>query len=166
MLTARTVGFLVNPTAAAVEISGVETAARVLGVDLMTLKASTPNEIDSAFAILVARRIGALLVVGDPLFSAQSRQLAALAARHAVPASYADRDNVVAGGLMSYGENFSVAWHLAGTYAGQILKGERPADLPVQQATKVGLVLNMKTAKALGITIPPNLLAIADEVIE
>jgi putative tryptophan/tyrosine transport system substrate-binding protein len=166
---ATSIGFLVNPTNPTVfkaEMMEAETAARALGVRLVTLNASTLREIEAAFEILVAQRIGALLTSGDPLWTVQRAQLAALTARHTVPAIYAVREIVVAGGLISYGASISDAYRLVGIYAGRTLKGEKPADLPVQQSTKVEFVLNLKTAKALGLTIPETLLATADEVIQ
>jgi len=163
-----TVGYLVNPTApqAEAERSEAEMAARALGVHLVILNASAPSEIERAFAIVAEQRIGALLGGADALFVVQRAQLAALAARHALPAIYFAREIVEAGGLISYGANISDATRLAGTYAARILKGEKPADLPVQQSTKIEMVINLKTAKALGLEIPPGILAIVDEVIE
>jgi putative ABC transport system substrate-binding protein len=130
------------------------------------LKASNAREIDDAFALLVKRHAAALLIEGDPFFIGRMRQLVVLTARHAIPAIYQSRDFPEAGGLMSYGASRSDALRLAGGYTGRILKGERPVDLPVQLATKLELVLNLNTAKALGLTVPPSLLARADEVIE
>jgi putative tryptophan/tyrosine transport system substrate-binding protein len=166
---ATSIGFLVNPTNPTVfkaEMMEAETAARALGVRLVTLNASTLREIEAAFEIVVAQRIGALLTSGDPLWTVQRAQLAVLTARHAVPAIYAAREIVDAGGLISYGASISAAYRLVGTYTGRILKGEKPTDLPVQQSTKVEFVLNLSTAKALGLTIPETLLATADEVIQ
>jgi putative tryptophan/tyrosine transport system substrate-binding protein len=165
---ATQIGFLVNPTNPAAEIGNkeAETAARTLGVRLVTLNASTPSEIEAVFSTLVERRINCLLVDGAPLWTFQRNQLAVLAARHAVAAIYPVREIVEAGGLVSYGANISDAYRLAGTYVGRILKGEKPSDLPAQQSVRTELVLNLKTAKALGLAIPPNLLALADEVIE
>jgi putative ABC transport system substrate-binding protein len=166
---ATLIGYLVNPTNAATkkaEIGQTEAVAHTLGVRLVMLSASTPNEIDATFEILVEQGIGALLVGNDPLFFNERDRLAALTARHAVPAIYHSRENVEAGGLMGYGANFADVYRLAGKYAGRILKGERPSELPVQQSTKIELVLNTRTAKALGLTFPPALLARADEVIE
>jgi putative tryptophan/tyrosine transport system substrate-binding protein len=165
---ATLIGYLVNPKRPAYEASvkETETAARILGVRLVIANASTASEIESAFVMLAAQRIGAILDMGDPLFYVQTDQLAALAARYAVPEMSAFRENVEAGGLMSYGPSVSDGWRLAGTYAGRILKGEKIADVPVQQSTRIEFVLNLKTAKALGLTIPTNLLLRADEVIE
>jgi putative tryptophan/tyrosine transport system substrate-binding protein len=165
---ATLIGLLVNPTtpSAEAQIKEAETAARALGVQLAIRNASTPSEIDAAFAILVDQRIGALLAGTDVLFAVQYNQLVALAARHAVPAIYSRRNAVEAGGLMSYGTDFSDAWRLSGNYAGRILKGEKPGNLPVQQSTRIEMVLNLKTAKALGLSVPPSTLLRADEVIE
>jgi putative tryptophan/tyrosine transport system substrate-binding protein len=166
---ATPIGFLVNPTNPTVfkaEMMEAETAARALGVRLMILNASTSGEIEATSEILVAQRIGAVLTSGDPLWTIQRVQLAALMARYAVPTIYAVREIVDAGGLMSYGAGISDAYRLVGAYAGRILKGEKPTDLPVEQITKVELAINLKTARALGLTIPEPLLATADRVIE
>jgi ABC-type uncharacterized transport system substrate-binding protein len=162
------IGFIVNPTVPRIEgdVREAEIAARILGLRLVILNASTLGDLETAFATFSGQRIGGVLLAGDPLIFFLRDELAALAARYAVPAIYATRENVEAGGLMSYGASLSDAWRLAGTYAGRILKGEKPADLPVQQSTRIELVLNLKTARALGLTIPPGILAIADEVIE
>ena len=141
-------------------------AANLLGVRLLPLNASDPSEFETAFAALVRERAGGLLVGGDSLFSVHFDQLATLAARYRVPAIYARREATTAGGLMSYGARLSDAYRVAGTYVGRILKGEKPADLPVQQSTRVEMVLNLKAAKALGLTVPNTLLVAADEVIE
>jgi putative tryptophan/tyrosine transport system substrate-binding protein len=163
--TAKSIGFLVNPTAplAAAETREVEIAARILGIRLIIANARSPSEIEAAFAILIGQQIEAFLTATDPVFWTQ---LAELAARHGVPAIYMAREIVDAGGLMSYGASFAGSIRLAGTYAGRILKGEKPADLPVQQSTKIEAVINLRTAKALGLTIPETLLATADEVIQ
>jgi putative ABC transport system substrate-binding protein len=166
---ATPIAFLVNPTNAAVaqaETREAQVAARVLGVDLLVLNASTPSEIDTAFATMVGERAGALVTSSETFFMTQRVQFAVLAARHAVPAIYAWRENVEAGGLMSYGSNPLDSIRQAGVYTGRILKGEKPADLPAQQSTKIELVINLKTAGALGLIIPETLLATADEVIQ
>jgi len=165
---AARIAVLVNPTNqnAAVDTKEAEAAARALGLELQVLKASNAREIDDAFALLVERRAAALLIEGDPFFIGRMRQLVVLTARHAIPAIYQSRDFPEAGGLMSYGASRSDALHLAGGYTGRILKGERPVNLPVQLATKLELVINLGTAKALRLDVPPTLLARADEVIE
>jgi putative tryptophan/tyrosine transport system substrate-binding protein len=162
------IGLLVNPTGtqAAIEIREAGTAAHALGVHLVVYRASVPSEIEAALSPLIDQHVGALLVGGDPFMLTHSEQLAASVARHKVPAIYALREFVQFGGLMSYGGSFSDAHRIAGTYAGRILKGEKPADLPVQQSVRIEMVINLQTAKSLGLTIPPNLLALADEVIE
>jgi putative ABC transport system substrate-binding protein len=144
----------------------MQEAALAKGVQLQILKAATASDIDAAFATLVELHAGALLVGGDTFFYNQREQLVALASRDAVPASYMWKDFAAAGGLISYGIDSIAVLRQAGIYAGRILKGEKPADLPVQQPTKFELVINLKTAKALGLTVPQALLARADEVIE
>jgi putative ABC transport system substrate-binding protein len=141
-------------------------AARILGLQLEVLNASNDREISAAFATLTERHAGALLIVGDSFFANRPDQLATLAAQHRIPAIFVNRVFTDAGGLMSYGASLDEARRIAGLYAGRILKGEKPADLPVQQSTRVELIINMKTAKALGITFPITLLGRADEVIE
>jgi putative ABC transport system substrate-binding protein len=165
---AARIAALVNPTNqnAAVNTKEAEAAARTLGLELQVLKASNAREIDDAFALLVERRAAALLIEGDPFFIGRMKQLVVLTARHAIPAIYQSRDFPDAGGLMSYGASRSDALRLAGGYTGRILKGERPIDLPVQLATKLELVINLNTASALRLDVPPSLLARADEVIE
>jgi putative ABC transport system substrate-binding protein len=163
-----TIGFLENPSNPASELRtrDVQAAAPVMGLTVQTLKASTDREIDAAFLSLVQARTGALLVGNDAFFNSRIEQLVALAARHAIPTMYSHREFVVAGGLISYGTGVTEAYRQIGLYTGRILKGERPADLPVIQATKIELAINLKTAKALGLQIPDRLLALADEVIE
>src|SRR5262249_43326583 len=143
----------------------VETAARALGLQLQILTASTNPDLHTAFATLVQHKAGALLVSPDVFFTSRRVQLATLAARHAIPAIYSIREYVQVGGLMSYGRNIADTWHRAGVYAGRLLKGEKPADLPIMLSTKFEFVINLTTAKALGLTFPPGLLALADEVI-
>jgi putative ABC transport system substrate-binding protein len=166
--TATVMALLVNPTSPLAETLWRETraAARTLGLQLHVLQASTEREFDTVAAALVELRVGALLIGPDVLFTNGSDKLAALMLRHALPAIYPVREFAAAGGLISYGPSIAETWRLMGVYTGRILKGEKPADLPVQQVTKVELVINLKTAKALGITIPLTLLARADEVIE
>jgi len=167
--TASIAALLVNPTNTAnaeAQTTGLRDAAQSLGLQLHVLSASSASEIDGAFAKLVELRASALVVAGDPFLTSRRAQIVALAARHAVPAIYAWREFAAAGGLMSYGPDLADGSRLAGVYTGKILKGASPADLPVQQAVKIELVINLKTAKTLGLTIPLNLLARADEVIE
>jgi putative tryptophan/tyrosine transport system substrate-binding protein len=163
----KSIGYLYRRAAPSLEeptIQALETAAGTLGLRLVTANASTPNEIERAFAMLVGAGIGALLISIN--FAYQSNQVVALAAHYALPTMYGFRSIVELGGLISYGGRSLDAFRLAGTYVGRILKGENPADLPVQRSTRIETVINLKTAKALGVTIPPNLLALADEVIE
>src|SRR2546429_185243 len=167
--TATIVALLVNPTnptLAETITRDLEVAARTLGVQLHVLHASSEREIDTAFATLVELRAGALVIGADAFFNSRSEQLAALTLRHAVPAIYQFREFVSAGGLMSYGSTVADTYRPLGVLTGRILKGEKPAELPVQQATKVELIINMKTAKAPGLTVPLPLLGRADEVIE
>jgi putative ABC transport system substrate-binding protein len=147
-------------------LSNITTAARSLGVELLLHDARGPDEFDGAFAAMAKERVGALFVFGDPMFGIHRARLAHLAALNRLPTMYTNRPHVEAGGLMCYGPNFSDLWRRAATYVDKILKGAKPADLPVEQPTKFELVINLKTAKALGITVPPSLLARADEVIE
>ena len=165
---ARAMALLVNPNYANTEriIREVQEAARGRGVQLHILKAGTESEIDAAFALLVELHAGALLVGADPFFNRQREQLVTLASRHSVPASYEFREFAAAGGLISYGSNPTAISRQVGLYVGRILKGEKPADLPVEQPTRFELVINLNTAKALGLTVPPSILAHADEVIE
>jgi len=165
---ADAIAFLVNPTNAVAksDTGNVVEAAQAKGVRLLVVEAKDENEIDAAFATLVQQRVGALVVQVDPFLDGRREQIAALAARHVVPAIAAHPEFAVAGGLMSYGTSLTDTYRLEGHYAARILKGERPADLPVQQSVKVELVINLKTAKALSLTVPRSLLARADEVIE
>jgi putative ABC transport system substrate-binding protein len=165
---AKIIGLLVNPDNpnAEADTAAAREASRALGVDSHVVHVRTEGEFDAAFASFVQQSIAALLVASDPLFVSRRDRLVALAARHRIPANYDRRELVVAGGLFSYGSNFADAHHQAGIYAGRILKGEKPGDLPVVQPTKFELIINIKTAKALGIEVPPTLLALADEVIE
>ena len=141
-------------------------AARSLRLQLQVLRASTDSELNDAFATLAQSRAGGLVISSDAFFLTRTGQLAALAARHAVPAIFGFPGFPAAGGLMSYGSDTNDAYRQVGTYTGRVLRGEKPADLPVVQSTKVQLVINLKTAKALGLTVPATLLATADEVIE
>jgi putative tryptophan/tyrosine transport system substrate-binding protein len=167
--TAAVIALLVNPTDPAAtesETRNLQDAVRSLGLQLHILPASTANEIDSAFETLVELRAGALVVSTDPLFTNQRAQIVALAASHAVPAIYVWREFATAGGLISYGTDLTDTYRQLGIYTGKILKGAGPADLPVQQIVKIELVINLTTAKALGLTIPLTLSGRADEVIE
>ena len=166
--TATIIALLVNPTnpIAATLARDLQAAGRSLGLQIHVLRAGSEREIDDAFATLVQLRAGALVIGSDVFFNTRSKQLGALTVRHAVPTIYQYREFAAAGGLISYGGSLTDAYRLAGTYTGRILKGEKPADLPVQQATKVELIINMKTAKAIGLTFPLTLLGRADEVIE
>jgi len=167
--SAAVIGQLVNPSdsaLAAAEMREVRDAARAFGLHLQILNASTESEIKAAFTTLDELRADALLVGADPFFMTRREQIVAEAARHSIAAMYFTREYPAAGGLMSYGGNLSDTYRQAGIYAGRILKGDKPGDLPIQQLTKIELVLNLKTAKALGITFPITLLGRADEVIE
>jgi putative ABC transport system substrate-binding protein len=167
--TAGAIALLVNPAnprVAEINIEMFQTAARALGLELHVLNASTERDFDGAFAKVVQLRAGGLVIGPESFFTSRSEQLAALSVRHAVPAIYHLRSFAAAGGLLSYGGDTTDAYRLTGIYVGRVLKGEKPADLPVQQATKVELYINLKTAKALGITIPNTLIGRADEVFE
>jgi putative tryptophan/tyrosine transport system substrate-binding protein len=166
--TASVMALLVNSTNPNTETNTKElqAAARTLGVELHVLNASTERDFDAVFAKLIQLRAGGLVIGADNLFASRVKQLAALALRHAVPTIYQDRDFAVAGGLMSYGTGFRETYRLAGNYIGRVLKGEKPADLPVQQATKVEFYINLKTAKALGLNVPAAMQARVDEMIE
>jgi putative tryptophan/tyrosine transport system substrate-binding protein len=165
---AARVAALVNPANPANEstLRDVVPAARAIGLQIQVFNASTSREINAAFATLVGERPDALFVGGDALFTSRRVQLATLAARHAVPAIYSARDYAEVGGLMSYGSNLTDAFRQVGVYTGRILKGAKPADLPVVQSSKFELVINAETARILGLNVPPTLLAVADEVIE
>ena len=165
---ATTIAVLVNPNTPLTEAErkDVQTAAQAIGQQLIIIDISSDRDIETAFAAFVQRGAGALLVGTGGFLNSNRERIAAVANRHALPASYSQREGVVAGGLMSYGPSISDAYRQAGIYSGRILNGEKPADLPVIRSTKFELVLNLKTAKALGLTIPPSLLVAADEVIE
>jgi putative ABC transport system substrate-binding protein len=147
-------------------IRDVEAAARDIGLQIQVLKASSSGEINAAFATLAREQVDALFVGTDPFFTSRRVQLAILAARHSIPSTYGTRETVEVGGLMSYGANIPDAWRQAGAYVGRIIKGAKPADLPVVQSTKLEFVINLSTAGALGLAVPPSMLASADEVIE
>jgi putative ABC transport system substrate-binding protein len=167
--TARVMALLVNPTDsvyAEMQSRAVLAAAHTLGLELHVLNASTEDDFDSVFANVVHLRAGGLVIGGGAFFYSRIKQLAALAIRHAVPAVFQSREFVAAGGLLSYGSEVTDAYRLAGVYTGRVLKGDRLADLPILQATKVELFINLKTAKALGITVPLPLSGRADEVLE
>jgi len=156
-----------NPTVSEASANQMQAAARTLGLDLRVINASNDDEVEAAFAKAVQMRASAVVMsAGDPFFTSQARPLAALAVRYAMPAVGPGRDFAAAGGLVAYGADINDAYRLAGSYTGRILKGEKPANLPVQQATKVELIINLKAAKALGLTVPLPLLGRADEVIE
>jgi putative ABC transport system substrate-binding protein len=165
---ATTTAVLVNQNnpAAEIRLNDIQTAARSVGQEINILNASTIRDIDTAFAKLAQMRADALLVASDPFFFTRAAQLVVLAARHAIPSLYSRREFVAAGGLMTYTANYDESYRLLGVYAARILKGEKPGDLPIQRPTKFELVINLSTAKALGLDVPPTLLARADEVIE
>ncbi|MGB8553187.1 MAG: ABC transporter substrate-binding protein [Pseudolabrys sp.] len=167
--SAKVMALLVNPansTVAETQSREAFSVAPTLGVDLHVLHASTERDLDAVFANLIQSRAGGLVIAAEPLFSSLNKQFAELTVRHAVPAITGGRDFAAAGGLLSYGADTRQAYRLAGIYTGQVLKGEKPANLPIQQSTKVELVINLKTAKVLGIDIPNTLIGRADEVIE
>jgi putative ABC transport system substrate-binding protein len=166
--TASNLGLLVNPTNLGTKeyLREVEAAAATLGLQLHVLNASTDREFDAAFATLVRLRAGGLVIEADAFFTSRSELLVALSLRHAIPTIYQFREFAAVGGLMSYGGSITNSHYAVGVYTGRILKGEKPADLPVQQSTKVELIINLRTAKVLGITVPLALLTRADEVIE
>jgi ABC-type uncharacterized transport system substrate-binding protein len=167
--TATSMALLVNPTNPALAESTareLRDAARRLGLRIHTLRASTERDFDPAFAAVVRLRASALVIGIDSFFTGRREELGALALRHGIPTIYQDRDFAAAGGVMSYGGSLTEGYRLVGVYTGRILKGAKPADLPVQQVTRVELIINMKSARALGLNVPPTLLALADEVIE
>jgi putative tryptophan/tyrosine transport system substrate-binding protein len=166
--TARNVGALINPTSRYAEkwSSNLLAAAKTLGLQFYMAHASSDGDFDRAFETLLQHRIGGLLIANDPFFTSRIAKCAALCAQHGLPAIYGYREFATAGGLMSYGASLSTSYQLVGSYVGRILKGEKPADLPIQQATKIELTINLKTAKALGVMVPTALLVRADEVIE
>ena len=165
---ARTIAVLLNPNYAPAEnqLRDVQEAATRLGVQLVVVRANTEEEFNAAFSTIVQQKAGALLVCASPFFNSRRQQLVLLATRHALPAMYEWRDFAAAGGLMSYGTSLADAYRQTGVYAGRILKGEKPADLPVVQVTKFEFVINLNATKVLGLDVPPTLLARADEVIE
>ena len=166
--SAKIIAYLANPANPSyrLEIQAVKEAAQTVGIDLRVLEASNDQEVEAAFARLAELQAGAIVVSGEPYFDSRRAAIVALAAKYAVPASYSWRENVLMGGLLSYGTTLIDSYRNAGVYSGRILKGEKPADLPVIQPTKFEMTLNLKTAKTLGLTIPPALLTGADEVIE
>jgi putative ABC transport system substrate-binding protein len=165
---AATIAVLIYPNTTQTEAERVDlqTAAHAMGQQLVIRDVSSENDMDVAFAAFVARGAGALLVGSGPFLFSHRERVVTLAARHVLPTIFSNRDAAVAGGLMSYGPNVNDAFHQVGLYTGRILKGEKPADLPVMQAVKFEFVINLKTAKSLGVDVPPTLLALADEVIE
>jgi putative tryptophan/tyrosine transport system substrate-binding protein len=166
--TARNIAFLINPTnkGMQIQLQEMQGAAASLDLGLQVLRANSEGDIDAAFGTLVQQQIGALILAGDPVLNSRRNQIMALSARHAIATVYEVREGPISGGLMSYGTNITDVYRQAGNYVGRILKGAKAADLPVQQVTKVELVVNLKAAKALGLTFPVTLLGRADEVIE
>jgi putative ABC transport system substrate-binding protein len=167
--SATSMALLVNPTSSSIAepfSRALEAAARALGLQLHVLHASSEREIETAFATLVKLQAGGLVIMPDQFFLVRNEQLAALTVRHAVPSVHFFREFAAAGGLMSYGSDEREYYRLVGTYVGRILRGEKPGDLPVQQTTKVELIINLKTARALGLSVPLPLVGRADEVIE
>jgi putative tryptophan/tyrosine transport system substrate-binding protein len=162
------IGILVNPNRpdAVTQVKDIEAAARTLGLQVIIMSAGTEGDVDAAFMALVQQRLGALLISADPFFVSRRGQLVALAARHAIPTIYQWRDFVAVGGLISYGASLASAYRQAGIYTGRILKGTKPADLPIERPTKFELAVNLNTAKALGLTVPQSILLRADELIE
>jgi putative ABC transport system substrate-binding protein len=166
---AKTIGLLVNPTnpvLAEIAMKGARSTARPFGLDLHVMNASTEHDFDAVFASVVQLQAGGLVIGSDAYFTSRNEILGALAARYAVPTIFESREFIAAGGLVGYGTSATELFHVAGAYSGRILNGEKPADLPVQESTKVELFINLKSAKALGITVPTSLLVRADEVIE
>src|SRR4029077_19900737 len=162
---AATIGVLLDPTFSSVDLqlSEVQTAARATGHEIRLVNVSTAADIDEAFSTLVEIRAGGLVVIGNPFLNSKRDKLISLAARDAIPTIYEPRESTIAGGLMNYGPSITDVYHQLGVYTGRILKGEKPADLPVLQPAKFDLLINLKTAKALGLDIPPSLLTRADE---
>lgn len=166
--SARAVAYLANPAnpSAQLEVKAVQEAAKSFGIDLQVLNATNDQEIDAAFSRLAELHAGAIIVAGEPYFDSRRAAIVGLAAKYAIPASYSWRENVAMGGLLSYGTSIADSYRNSGIYCGRILKGEKPADLPVMQPTKFEMTINLKTAKTLGLIVPPALLTRADEVIE
>jgi ABC-type uncharacterized transport system substrate-binding protein len=165
---ASTIAVLINPTSpvASTQSQEMQATARALGLQIHVLHANTEREFEAIFASLRPLQVSALVIIGDPFFNSRSEQLAMLASRYAVPTSFQFREFTAAGGLISYGSDLTFSHRQTGIYTGRVLKGDKPADLPVQQATKIELIINLKTAKSLGLTVPTALLVRADEVIE
>jgi putative ABC transport system substrate-binding protein len=166
--TLRTIAYLTNPAnpATQIEVSSAQEVAKASSLEVKVFNASNEQEIERAFSDISAQHIGAIIVAGEPFFDSRRVLIVELAAKHAIPASYGWRENVGIGGLLSYGTSISESYRGAGVYCGRILQGEMPSDLPVMQPTRFDLAINLKTAKALGLNIPPTLLTGADEVIE